>query len=292
MHERERAVARLMLAARASWAVASSPPMQRYPEYVDRVRASERNAQRWNPHPRVLFGQIVDAVRVTTTPEALLELPWATRVPEVGRAYAAYVSFVDDYRGLYPGELFPVPETRQVLDAIAAASERGEVWTVPEQLGAALPIAGGRVYAAVVLLHAATRMLARGRDGRALGPAVAALTLEDRLRIGAAIAPWPAEIARGGDAMGDTYHYWASFAAGMHTTLGRGSVARHVVRGAFALGPVLMSTIRGGLFARPLFCGNHAELDRLGLAQGTALARLLRGAQSGSVGDFQVPDAA
>ena len=93
--------------------------------------------------------------------------------------------------------------------------------------------------------------------------------------MGAAIVAFEEEIARGGDAMGDTYHYWASFAAGMHTALARGVVAKRAMRAAFRVGPELMSAIRGGLFARPLFCGNHAELDRLGLAQGTELARLL-----------------
>jgi hypothetical protein len=97
--------------------------------------------------------------------------------------------------------------------------------------------------------------------------------LEERLTMGAAIAPFPKALAGDGDPLGDTYHYWATFAAGMCSVLDPGRVAPPALGAAFWLGPRLMETVRGGLFGRPLFCGSHGAIDRLGLAHGRAIAR-------------------
>lgn len=206
------------------------------------------------------------------------ELPWGPRGPlRIRRSVPALLSFVDDHGGPFPRELFPPAEMRRTAAAIQARHDAdSEPLTVDVQLGEALALTRGRLLAATVLLHAVTRQLARGRDGRAcpgLYP-----TLEDRLQAGTAIAPFAPEISLGSDPLGDTYHYWAMVAAGVHHVLARrdGWIAPGLMLGLFYLGPKLMRLVRQELFGRTLFFGDHLHVDRLGLWHGLSLAHRLR----------------
>jgi hypothetical protein len=259
-HVSRPAVRDAITAARATWGVASSPPMPRWREYMAWTTELRDAAEVWNPPDIVLERRLV-ALATGPRDDAL---PWADMsAPRSRRVYAGLVSFVDDYEGPYPEELFPAAEVHALRLAL-----RGRPRTIDEQLEAALATTGGRAFAAAILLHAATRLVARNRDSRALGD----LAWTERALDAAWIAPFAPEVAGDGDAPGDTYHYWANFAVGMQAEI-RGTLVPRAVGAAFYAGPVAMTWIRGRIFRSTLFAGSHAICDRMGLAHGRAVAR-------------------
>ncbi len=122
---------------------------------------------------------------------------------------------------------------------------------------------------AVLVLHAALRQLARGRDTRALPSC--AMDLATRLRVGANIAPFAPEQSRGGDPLGDAYHYLANLAVGASVIPSKPETWWPAP--LFACGPELMWLVRQRIFGSTLFFGNHARIDRLGLLHGLSVAR-------------------
>src|SRR5262249_22226104 len=144
---------------------------------------------------------------------APLDLPWAPgRAIATQRLFAAIVSFVDDYDGPFPDELFPRAAMATLIDGIAARPLAS--LDVIAQLDLALRIVGPYPFAAVLALHGALRTLARGRDRRLGAPFD--LSLEERLARGASIAPFARDLGPRNDALGDTYHYWGCVAVGIH----------------------------------------------------------------------------
>lgn len=254
-------------AARATWGVASSRPMPRWHEYMAWIDARRATADRFNASESELERALVASARRAPAPHD--PLPWSARAIRSRRLYAGLVSFVDDYPGPYPDELFPCGEARALRLALRA---RERVLTIDEQLEVALTRTADRPFAAAILLHAVTRQIARDRDARALGE----LAWDERLRDAAWIAPFAPEIAGRGDPPGDTYHYWANFAVGFHAAL-HGRVVPRAVGAAFYAGPIAMTWIREGLFGSELFAGAHARCDRMGLRHGRAVARALAG---------------
>ena len=180
------------------------------------------------------------------------------------------MSFVDDYRGPFPRELFPRREVEVLRARLRSAAGAGAL-TIDEQLDVALSTTGGDLCAAAVLLHAVTRMVARNRDTRALGE----LSWEQRLDDAGWIAPFPPAVAGRGDAPGDTYHYWANFAVAARAAL-EWRLAAGVLVLIFFAGPVGMGLVRGRMFGRTLFAGTHARCDRMGLRHGAAAAHASR----------------
>jgi hypothetical protein len=251
-------VGELTAAGAALVAVATSPPMPHWPAYLAHVRRARPG--RTNPGPGAL-GRAVVRIARAAWPDL------AGGAPSSGRLLIGLVSFTDDHRAPVPLDVLVPDLARRLLDEIARHGPAS--LTVPAQLELAAAIGARSPLEAALALHTATRVLARGRDTR-LG---LALTLEERLRCGASIAPFPERVARGGDALGDTYHYWANFAVGLHA--GRRPLApgRTALAALFAAGPYLMSAIRGRLFGSPLFSGNHARVDHLGLAHGLVVVR-------------------
>ncbi|TNE84625.1 MAG: hypothetical protein EP330_28545 [Deltaproteobacteria bacterium] len=189
---------------------------------------------------------------------------FALRVPdELGgrRLTAALVSFVDDHDQPFPEECFPAA-------AAALIDEWPATVTVPQILASPSCLAQGSLLEAVLVAHFAVRQLARGRDGRACPPL--RMDMEARLARGRGVLPFHPEDSRGGDPLGDVYHYLATLAAG----LAAGSRRRHRwMLPLFAAGPELMWTVREACFGAPLFYGNHARIDRMGLVHGWRLAR-------------------
>jgi hypothetical protein len=256
----------VVTAMRASWGVASSPPMPRWREWMAHCARADAHAPRRNPPLDEIERAVVSVARGGIGGEAL---PWdAMRAPRSRRLYAGLVSFVDDYAGPYPEELFPPEEAVSLRRALLAAGPAP--LTLAEQLTVASAEVGGRTFAAAVLLHAVTRAVARNRDRRALGD----LPWTVRLRETEWVAPFPAEVAGRGDPPGDTYHYWANFVVGLHVEM-RGRLGPRALGATFRAGPFAMTWIRGGLFGRTLFAGAHAACDRAGLRHGRAAARAM-----------------
>lgn len=239
-------------------AVSTSPAMPRWPEYVARVQAARHDHERFNPPGDALVRALEEVVGAARP--GLGAIPCATDL------VTALASFVDDYAIPPPRELFEVPLALQLLESFEAAS----CLTVDRQLEIALDH-GRALFPAALALHTATRVVARGRDTR-LHPDFA-LDLDERLRRGRAIAPFDPDDARGGDPLGDTYHFWANFTAGLYTATSKGRLRGPLVGALFLAGPALMTSVRQGLFDNHLFFGSHARVDRLGLVAGRGCAR-------------------
>lgn len=181
---------------------------------------------------------------------------------------AALSSFTDDYALEPPRELFAV----DVAASILARIRHARCLFLVEQLEVALSCAQGCLFEALLGLHTATRVLARGRDTR-LRPSFR-LSLEERLSRGEAIAPFHPDDALGGDPLGDTYHFWANVAGGVYAACPTNPRASRVlVGGMLYAGPWLMHSVRETLFGSALFCGTHARIDRMGLSLGRRFGR-------------------
>jgi hypothetical protein len=236
----------------AAHAVSTSPAMPRYHEYVRAVRGQKQ--ARFQPPPGELFA-------------ALRRL--ASRFPALApanlsslRLTAALISFVDDHDQSFPGEYLPGAHGERVW------AELGRDADIIAILNTRVCLAQPTFLDAVLLAHLALRQMARGRDTRALG--TLDLSLSERLHQGQRILPFAAEVSRGGDPLGDTYHYLATLAAGLAAGSAR---QRSWMIPLFAAGPELMKGVRERLFGSTLFFGNHARIDRLGLRHGLRLAR-------------------
>jgi hypothetical protein len=261
--------ARMVL--RAAWGVSVSPPMPRFEDYMARVG---RSAGRENPTDAELRRALRDrATELREARRSPLHLPWYPgRAVATQRLFAAIVSFVDDYHGPYPEEFFPQPAMSALIDAFAARPPASV--DLLDQLEASLTIVGPHPFAAAVALHGALRTLARGRDRRLGAPFD--LSLEQRMARGASIAPFARALGPRGDALGDTYHYWACFAAGLHCGVRTRDPARRTMLALFGVGADLMAAVRHGIFRHELFAGKHDAVDRVGLSHGLEIARLLR----------------
>ncbi|MFK8001920.1 MAG: Mpo1-like protein [Polyangiales bacterium] len=242
----------------ALYAVSTSPPMPRYREYLVALDAQRPTLV----SHRERGDGLIDSVFRSTRGEVF-------RVGDVSAfdLLAALSSFTDDY-AIEPPRLFAVDVAVSILERI-----RGEhclsLW---EQLEIALRCAEGRPFEALLGLHTATRVLARGRDAR-LHPAFR-MSLEERLHHGEAIAPFHPDDALGGDPLGDTYHFWANVTAGVYAACPTNPKAsRAMVYAMLYAGPWLMHGVRETLFGSTLFCGTHSRIDRLGLSLGWRLGR-------------------
>lgn len=261
-----------VLLVKALAGVASSPAMDRWPEYRARVEAARTLHAGSNPRGDDLRRALVALVRA----HAGVDAGGPARPLSPARFCAAIASFTDDHDAPVPRELFPRRAALALVLRFAGAPP-GSL-TAVDQLRAALEARetseASATWGALLALHAATRQLARGRDDRAL-PELAGLSLDARLALGAAIAPFDDADARGGDPLGDTYHYWAMVTAGVYVTRYASRLAAPAAYALFRAAPHLMRLVRGGVFRRVLFYGAHAKVDRLGLAHGVTLGRAL-----------------
>jgi hypothetical protein len=249
--------------ARSLLAVAISPPMPRWRDYrslVEQQRAALSELDR----DRESEGPLVPPLAAR-----LSRCDWPA-LPPLSRIIGALVSFADDHDAPLPREMFPCAATLDFLARLAGASARS--LDRERQLERALALEGDP-WRALLVCHLATRLLARGRDRRALGrdahlvPSI----LERRFALGAPIAPFPSSLSRGGDPLGDTYHYWANVIAGVASVRASRRLCGRSLAALFHAGPWLMVAVRERLFGSPLFYGAHAAIDRLGLAHGIAL---------------------
>lgn len=233
------------LLAQALQGVSSSNEMPRWREYARRIEALDVPEQ---GGPDATFAHLA------ALPAGE---PARARAP---RLVAALASFTDDYTSEPPHELLPGDAAARWLAALAP----GKPLDLVGQLRLALDVTSSR-FDAVLVCHLATRTIARGRDTR-VHPSLA-LGLDERLHLAGALRRLPDDWSRGGDAPGDTYHYWAQFAAGYYAA-GAPALTRSAVLGLFATSPLAMRVVRSGVFRRTLFYGTHARVDRKALVHG------------------------
>ncbi|MBL8021375.1 MAG: hypothetical protein JNM27_17015 [Leptospirales bacterium] len=245
---------------KAIHAVSTSHPMPRYEEYRARDAQLTLNATLFNPKDADLLLQYLQDLPQLDLSQRLV---W-TSSPVSSRRLASYIiSFVDDYRGSAPEEFFPWDR----LSLLFAALANGDTpMPLPFQLRLALHHADQNLLSALVLIHSASRIIARGRDYRIL-PVPLHFSLEARLLFAARFAPFDSEISQGGDILGDTYHYWAMLLAGFFFW-SPATFSLIPYRPLFMLAPDLMRIVRQGIFRSYLFNGNHKTIDKLGLRHG------------------------
>lgn len=261
------------MVVRALWGVSSSPPMPKYPEYVVAVTELKRRAGAYNPAGLDL-GTALRELATSRCSSMAAQFPWRARVGW-SRMIAAVTSFTDDYRGPYPEEFFSEPHVYETMQRLTQrSSTAGRPLTVTEQFEIGLEVCEASAFAAAATLHAASRMIARARDTRAL-PQLR-LSLRERLVRGTAFAAFREEDSLGGDPLGDTYHYWAMVVGGMWCSeLQRArSLASRATATFLRNGADLMWLVRDRIFGSTLFFGRHKEIDRLGFSHGRALAEL------------------
>ena len=260
-----------VMLARALAAVASSEAMPGWRTYRAEV---ERSRCRFDSTEQVPSAMLEELRKLGSRAEpsggaGARGLSWSSGAPIVpARLTAALASFVDDYGGPFPREFFPEEAVRALLNELRERAPAS--LTIPRQFALAVG-ATGNLLSAVVLLHATLRWLARGRDARAY-PTMAPMSIAERVRAGASVAPFRPEESPDGDPLGDAYHYWAMVAAGMFRSRIASEAARALFGALFWSAPWLMSAVRRGIFRRTLFYGNHATVDRLGLSHGIALS--------------------
>jgi hypothetical protein len=254
--------------------------MPKYPEYVAAVQELKRRALAYNPRGDDI-GTALEDIAATRGSIVAAEFRSAHTVVSWSRMIAAVTSFTDDYAGPYPEEFFSRPHVYEAIRRLTdRSSSVGRPLTVPEQFEIGLDVCEDSAFAASTTLHAASRMIARARDTRAL-PKLR-LTLRERLLRGAAFAAFRDDDSLGGDPLGDTYHYWAMVVGGMWcgdiqrvrsvTSIATAAVLRN--------GADLMWLIRDRVFGSTLFFGRHKAIDRLGFSHGCALAATARRAGS------------
>jgi hypothetical protein len=232
-------------------AVATSPVMPRWEEYRARIERERSLSSRFE---EPTSGALVDVLRARRlVPRPALDV--------VG----SLVSFVDDHRRPFPRNCFPAEEATALFDRLR---EKQPHSVSPSRLFTLALDLTNDAFGALLACHLATRQLARGRDTRAF--ANTPISLEERCDVGLAIAPFPPGIACGGDPLGDTYHYFANVIAGVLST--SQATWGRAIAALFYAGPDMMHLVRGRISGRRLFFGNHAQVDRMGLAHGMSLA--------------------
>ena len=193
-------------------------------------------------------------------------LPWSADPHSLTLLLAALIGRTDDYTGPMPARYLPAEPARLLIDDLARAARPLDVC---EQLAIALRAADGHLLAAALQLHLAARVLARGADARL--DARLALWLDERLDLGAALAPFDPALSPSGDPLGDNRHYWAAFCAGLASVWAK----RHGRRGA---GRLLHATVFLGVPAATVLHSrldgpdlSHTTVSRMGLRHGISL---------------------
>jgi hypothetical protein len=100
------------------------------------------------------------------------------------------------------------------------------------------------------------------------------MSLSERLERSVVFAAFQPEDSRGGDPLGDTYHYWAMLVGGLWCGDPRRARAidARAVWHLLSSGADLMWLVRDRVFGSTLFFGKHKAIDRLGLRHGAMLA--------------------
>ncbi|MCB1305123.1 MAG: hypothetical protein KDK37_12625 [Leptospiraceae bacterium] len=179
----------------------------------------------------------------------------------------ALISFTDDFRGPFPYLFFKRGPIKAFIEWL---ENQNRPLTLPDLFLCPEVRRCENALDSILIIHAALRHIARGRDTRAIG---FPMSLERRLLISGNVAPFPEAVSCGGDPLGDAYHYLANLAIGIAIT--PEPLASRWPIPLFRAGPYLMLWIRQRCFGSILFFGNHRRIDHLGLSHGQFIAREL-----------------
>lgn len=213
--------------------------------------------------------------------EDLLTVPWSFRRIRTSRFAAALITFTNDHGKKTTPEFFPTDEVVTYLQNIRQQYENtGEQLTIPDQFSIALSQADNNPIAAALLTHAAYRSIARLWDTRMSPklkfPVTSNTEAITMINIAKSTADFDdsQEIT---DPLGNTYHFWSQFTAGVVFTLEKRKrfIQTSLYNQAFSHGPELTSLVRKKIRGRPHSFGNHKEVDMQGLRLGRAAGHLI-----------------
>lgn len=255
-------------------------PLERY---LERLR--EEPESEYNPPEAVtkkeLTTSIIDALsREGNSRDTLLTEPWSSRRIKPSRLAATLIAFSNDHGKKTVPEFFPVDEIFTYLQSVKTrSSQTGKQLTIADQFNLALEQTHNNPIAAALLAHSAYRSVARSSDTR-LNPHLV-FEVESNtqpitmMNIARSTADFSENDKR--DPLGNTYHWWSQFTAGMTFALLKRDNPFQVLmyNKAFSLGPELTVALRSKLLHMPLAAGDHKAVDRQGMRLGRAMGNLL-----------------
>lgn len=218
-------------------------------------------------------------------PDDWRHTPWEPqRLIEMDRFAGTVISFSDDHQNPIAEEFFPIEEMLQFLQEVQTRyKDSGKKLNVIDQFEIALSLSNQNPVGAGLLIHSSFRSVARVLDTRVSKrlkfPVTSAAEEISMTGIAECTAHYR-ENSSNADPLGDSYHWWGQFAAGMVFELHRtGSpIQSSMYRNAFYFGPDLMKFARETLMGKTMIAGNHKEVDRQGLRLGKEMGELIRNA--------------
>jgi len=285
MNEKIRtSIANARLLADAAWGAATRRSILRsgLEEYLEKI--NQEPAPSYNPEEEIILREFIPRISLAIDEKkhsirSLLTLPWSSQRIELTRLAAALIAFSDDHGRETVPEFFPVAEILRFLHEVRRQSQdTGKQLTLIDQFDIALHQTNNHPVAAAILTHGSYRAL-RSCDTR-LDPRLSFgidSETESITRMNIARSTAEFSIADTRDPLGNTYHWWSQFSAGMTFALLKEIAPKqaNVFNSAFHAGPELTKFIRNKLLGMPLAAGDHRSVDRQGVRLGRALGNVI-----------------
>jgi len=268
----------------AAWGAATRKSILRssVEEYLEKI--NQESEPSYNPEDKVILREFYTRVSQTIdrkgySKRSLLTLPWSNQRIVAPRLAAALIAFSDDHGKETVPEFFPIDEMFLFLYEVKTRSLKTErQLTLIDQFNIALSQTDENPVAAAILTHGSYRAL-RNCDTR-LDPRLSfevesGTELITKMSIARSTADFVVSDTR--DPLGNTYHWWSQFSAGMIFALlkKRTPIQTNVFNSAFHLGPELTVGLRNKLLGMPLAAGDHKNVDRQGMRIGRAMGNLI-----------------
>lgn len=272
----------------AVWGAATKKSMLYSPagEYLEKLKTEPEPS--YNPDEKLTQADFTSRIIAANAQnplslDHLLTVPWSLRRIKPSRLAASIIAFSNDHGEKTVTEFFPVDEIHTFLQSVKDQAEQaGKQLSLVDQFDIALEQTNNNPVAAALLAHSAYRSVARSCDTR----------LDERLRfdvnsdsnpinmmsIARSTADFPINDKHDKkDPLGNTYHWWAQFSAGMIFSLLKKEYPLQVrtYNTAFFFGPELTQGIRNGILRMPLAAGDHKNVDKQGLRIGRSMGHLI-----------------
>lgn len=250
-----------------------------WPEYEDFRNRLEKEVSReskeLNSSKDDLVAEIIEKIKKYNKPQRdLTYLPWTDTTFSLDRMLSAIFSFTDFHELPIPKEFFPVDLSLEFLDRVSKKyDEQRKSVTLSEQYDIALGLCRGYELASAILVHIAFRMAARDKDKR-VHPDFT-LDVDYRINLANKVAFFQEDISPTKDSLGDMYHFWAQFIAGMLSQYENRLIGT-TLYASFYLGPNLMGLMHKRILGQKMFFGVHEKVDRMGLYTGREIGKFVR----------------
>lgn len=241
---------------------------------------------RYNENGKEIAACLIDQIHISlssdTQPGDLLRVPWTLRREnqrkiKPSRVAASIIAFSDVAGKHIIDDYFPIGHIQEFLTLVENQSAQNkQPLTIPEQFSLAMQLTNNNPVAASLLAHSAYRAIARGKDTKIspelVFPHIRAATLAR------STADFHTENSPARDPLGDTYHWWASFSAGLVFTLAREKqpIQSRLYTTAFYHEAALTTFVRKNLLHKTTIVNHHKDVDRQGLQAGITVGDFLK----------------